>query len=165
MSNATERAIVEWAASTPLHSFVVGSQWVWPTLESLHYIGLAMLFGAVGLYDLRVLGLARAAPLSALQRLLPWGAGGFAINLVTGVMFFTGTPSVYVYNDAFRAKLMLLTLAGLNLIAFYTWVFAGVRSLGAGEDAPLRAKVCAGVSLFAWLGVMTAGRLLTFYRP
>jgi hypothetical protein len=143
----------------------MGTQWTWPILESLHYIGLALLFGAVGLFDLRVLGLAKEAPLSALRRVLPWGAAGFAINLVTGVMFFLGPTETYVFTDAFRAKVLLLGLAGLNLIAFYTWVFKGVRDLGPGADAPLRAKVCAAVSFFAWLGVMTAGRLLTFFRP
>jgi hypothetical protein len=159
------RAVVTWARGTPVHDLVLDHGWVWPALESLHYVGLALLFGAIGLYDLRILGLAKAVPPSALHRLVPWGVAGFAINLVTGAMFFAGAPEQYAYNAAFKAKLAFLTLAGVNVVAFYSWAFAGVRELGPGADAPWRAKLATGVSLLAWIGVMIAGRLLTFYRP
>jgi uncharacterized membrane protein len=159
------RAIVEWAQATWLHDFVVAHGRLWPALECLHYLGLALLFGTVALYDLRVLGLAKAVPISALHRLVPFGVAGFAINAITGSMFFAGAPDQYVYNAAFKAKVALLALAGVNVVVFYSWAFASVRELGQGVDAPGRAKIAAGVSLLAWTGVMVAGRLLTFYRP
>ncbi len=159
------RTIVEWGESTWLHDFVLSDGRIWPVLESLHYLGLALLFGTIVLYDLRILGVARAVPPSALHRLVPFGVAGFAINIATGSMFFSGFPDQYVYNDAFRAKLFFLTLAGLNLALFYGWAYAGVRDLPGGADAPWRAKVATGISLLAWCGVMVAGRLLTFYRP
>lgn len=160
-----QRSIVDAARSTWVHDFVLSDGKIWPVLESLHYVGLALLFGTIVLYDLRVLGLAKAVPPSALHRLVPFGIAGFLINLATGLMFFSGAPDQYVYNAAFRAKLIFFALAGLNVALFYSWAYAGVRNLGAGADAPWRAKVATGISLVAWCGVMVAGRLLTFYRP
>jgi hypothetical protein len=164
VSNAM-RAIVEWAGNTWVHDFVLSDGRIWPVLESLHYIGLALLFGTIVLYDLRILGVAKAVPPSALHKLVPFGLAGFAMNVVTGSMFFSGAPDQYVYNAAFRAKLAFFALAGVNVVLFYGWAYAGVRDLGAGADAPWRAKVATGLSLLAWCGVMVAGRLLTFYRP
>jgi hypothetical protein len=158
-------SFLDWVRATPLSAFVLDHGRIWPVMESLHYIGLALLFGTVALYDLRVLGLAKAAAPSALHRLVPWGVAGFAINLVTGTMFLASQPEQYVYNAAFKFKLALLAIAGLNVLLFYSWAFAGVRNLGPGDDAPWRAKLVTGVSLIAWIGVMVAGRLLTFHRP
>jgi len=48
---------------------------------------------------------------------------------------------------------------------FYTTMFRKVKLLGPGENVPLPARIFGGVSLFLWLGVITFGRLLTFYKP
>jgi hypothetical protein len=154
-----------WARETPLADFVMGRGFIWPILESFHYVGLALLFATVAIYDLRILGLAKAAPPSALHKLVPFGVAGFLINLTTGTMFFVTQPEQYIFNAAFKTKLVLLVIAGANVALFYSWVFAGVRDLGAGADAPWRAKLVTGVSLAAWIGVMIAGRLITFHRP
>lgn len=140
------------------------SAWGWPTVESLHFLGLSLLIGTVGLFDLRMLGVGRGIPMDALHRLVPWGVGGYLTNVTTGFLFVTSAPDQYVYNPAFQVKLALMAVAGLNVLVFYRFTFAGVRESGAG-DAPLRAKVAAGVSLFCWLGVIVCGRLITYFRP
>src|SRR6185503_3969993 len=91
---------------TPMSLFIrVESWWVWPTLESLHFIGMSLLIGTIGAFDLRVLGLARAIPPGALHRLIPWGIGGYLLNLTTGILFFIGNPDQYAFNSAFHFKL------------------------------------------------------------
>src|SRR6266478_2704931 len=84
--------IAPWEAfvrSTWLHAFVVRHEpLVWPLCETLHYLGLSMLLGAVGFFDLRVLGLAKGIPLRAFHRLIPWGIGGYLVNILTGIVFF-----------------------------------------------------------------------------
>ena len=45
--------------------------WAWPVCESLHFIGLCLLFGTVGMFDLRLLGVAKRVPIAALHRLVP----------------------------------------------------------------------------------------------
>lgn len=156
-----------WIRATFLHQFVKDNGvWLWPLLESLHFLGLSLLFATIGVFDLRVLGVGRAIPPGALHRLIPIGIAGFALNAVTGVIFFTGFPEQYFYNAAFWLKGTFMAIAGLNVAAFYlTASFREVKLLPAGADAPFRAKLIAGTSLGAWCAVLICGRLLTFYRP
>jgi hypothetical protein len=154
-----------WVRSTALSAFVIRHGGLWPALETLHYIGLSLLLGTVGLFDLRVLGMARSIAPAALHKLLPWGIGGYALNLLTGFTFFSGYPEQYAYNSAFHFKLAFMTLAGLNVALFYSTAFREVRALPAGATAPLRARVITGISLLSWIAVLVCGRLLTFYRP
>jgi hypothetical protein len=144
---------------------IMNSKWGWPICESLHFLGLSMLIGAIGSFDLRLLGLAKRVPISALHRLIPWGISGYVLNITTGFLFLVSAPDQYIYNPSFHWKVSFMGLAGLNVLAFYSAVFRGVRLLGPGADAPLAAKIIGGTSLFLWTGVIVFGRLLTFFRP
>jgi len=152
--------------STALHAFIrTYEPWLWPFCETLHYLGLSLLIGTVGLFDLRVLGLGRGIPIQAIHRLIPWGIGGYVVNILTGTVFFFGHPDQYFYNNAFRLKFAFMVLAGINVVIFYTSAFREVQDLGPGANAPLRAKIITGVSLGSWVAVLICGRLLTFFRP
>ncbi len=149
---------------TPVTAFM-RTTWGWPAMESLHFIGLALLLGPIVVFDLRLLGVARRVPIATLHHLVPWGVGGFALSVVTGTMFLMTEPDQYVYNPSFHLKMVLLALAGCNALAFY--VLGSKRALapGAGPDAPRVAKAIAIVSLTLWFGIVVCGRLITFYRP
>jgi hypothetical protein len=151
-----------WLKDTQLSSWVTGNRFVWPASETLHFIGLAMLIGCVGALDLRMLGVAKGLPVKSLHRFIPFGIAGFVINLVTGTLFFVGEPSQYIHNISFQLKMLLIVIAGLNVLIFYGTVFRDADSLSAGEDAPFKAKIVATVSITAWLGVMYFGRMLPF---
>jgi uncharacterized membrane protein len=152
-----------WLATTAPSQFVNAHNWVWPICETLHFMGLILLMGNVGLLDLRMLGLLKELPAKPLNRFVRWGIAGFAVNLVTGVVFFVGQPGQYVDNPAFHAKLVFLFLAGLNVLAFYaTGMSRQVEALAAGDDAPPLAKFIAATSLFLWVGVMYFGRMLPY---
>lgn len=155
-------SFANWLKSTPLSSFVVDYFWVWPASETLHFIGLALLVGIVGTIDLRLLGVGKGMSLASLHRLLPWAILGFIINLITGILFFAGDPFQYVHNPAFQMKMLFILLAGMNVLVFYLTVFGKAGKLGAGDDAPMPAKVIAAFSLFLWIGVMYWGRMLPF---
>lgn len=156
-------SLVLWLPTTKLAAFMhVGM--MWPTAESLHFIGLTLLIGTIGAFDLRLLGVGKGIPLAAMHRLIPWGVFGYSINVVTGLSFYTSAPDQYTYNPAFQLKLMFMLIAGLNIVFFYTTSFRRITMLGPGEQAPLPARIVGGVSLVAWMGVITCGRLLTFYR-
>ena len=141
------------------------SAWGWPIAESLHFIGLSLLLGAIGVFDLRLLGVARRIPIVALHRLIPWGLGGFAINAITGSMFLMTEPDQYVYNPSFHFKLLFMACAGLNALMFYLIPYRQIRRLPPGANAPPAARIVAAVSLTMWLAVIVSGRMLTFYRP
>src|SRR5438105_10425450 len=134
-----------WLKSTYL-SHMMHTWWAWPTAESLHFFGLSLLLGTVGLFDLRLLGFAKQIPLVALHRLIPWGIFGYLINVITGISFFVGEPDQYMYNPSFQIKMVFMSLAGMNVLLFYLTMFRRVRTRGPGDDAPLPARIMGGAS-------------------
>lgn len=152
-----------WLSTTWLSHVAKGEPWVWPTCETLHFIGLCFLFGTVGSVDLRLLGVAKQVPFAPLNRLVPWGVAGFGVNIITGIVFFAGDPIQYASNYVFWWKLGGIAIAGLNLFLFFaTGTYRKADSLQAGEDAPRLAKVIALTSLVSWMFVTWAGRMLPF---
>lgn len=143
----------------------MSTAWAWPTIESLHFLGLCLLIGCIGTFDLRLLGVAKRVPIAAMHRLIPFGILGFAINIATGSLFVMTEPDQYIYNPSFHLKLMFLAIAGTNAAMFYLSSFRRVFGPGASLDAPRRAKLIAAISLCAWLAVIVCGRLITFFRP
>jgi len=150
---------------TAVGQFMRESTWAWPMFESLHFIGMSVLAGTIVVFDLRLLGFARAVPVGALHRLIPVGIAGFLLNLATGICFVTGFPDQYLFNAAFRWKVVFIIIAGLNVLFFYTRVFQRLEAMSENTPPPLPARIVGGVSLGAWVGVMAAGRLITFFRP
>ncbi len=141
------------------------NKWWWAFLMDLHFLGLVLLIGAVGALDLRIMGFAKQLPLEPLHRLVPWALTGFGINLVTGLLAFIGMPEFYTLDYAFWVKMLAILLLGVNAAAFYlTGVFVGVKDLGAGEDAPLSAKLVAASSLILWFAVIILGRYIQYYQ-
>jgi hypothetical protein len=155
-------AFAHWLVTTRLSAFVTGYSWVWPASETLHFVGLSLLLGAVGLIDLRMLGVAKRIPFGPLFRLVPWGVLGFAINVATGILFFAGHPEQYVHNIAFQLKMVLILAAGINVVLFNFALFRKTAALGPGADATPGARAVAAASLLLWLGVMYLGRMLPY---
>jgi hypothetical protein len=156
-----------WIRSTWLHAFVVHNEpWVWPLCETLHYLGLSLLLGTVGLFDLRALGMAKGVRLAAIHRLVPWGVAGYAMNVLTGTVFFAGHPDQYFYNDAFRFKALFMMVAGINIAVFYgTAISRDMKAMTPDAPAGPLLRLVAGTSLSMWIAVLVCGRLLTFFRP
>ena len=151
-----------WLATTPLSKFLQDQHaYAFATLETLHLIGMTLVLGAIGAFDLRVLGLANAIPPAALHRLIPWGVAGFLLNLATGTLFVIAHPHQYLFDPAFRVKLLLMLLAGLNVVAFYGTAFDELKAVPAGTAPPLRSRVITGISLTAWVGVLVCGALVS----
>lgn len=164
MSSLQVWLVTTLARDTPV-SDLMRTAWAWPIAESLHFLGLCLLIGTVGTFDLRLLGVAKRVPIAALHRLIPWGILGFALNATTGLMFILTDPDQYIYNAAFHLKVLFLGVAGLNASAFYLTSYRQVFASGATLVAPRRARLIAAVSLCMWVGVIVCGRMITFYRP
>ena len=151
--------------TSPPGVWVRHSVWGWPVLESLHFMGMSVLIGTIGLFDLRLLGFARGVPYASLHRLIPLGIGAYVLNMCTGFVFLSGMPDQYLWNPAFRFKVAFMVVAGLNVVFFYTRVFRRLEQLAPDTPPPFGARLAGAVSLTMWIGVMSAGRLLTFFRP
>ena len=107
-------AFVTWLQATPLSQAIVYHTWIWPACETLHFIGLALIIGIVGFFDLRLIGFFKRIPVNAARDLMPFAIAGFVLNLVTGVIFLIGHPEQYAHNIAWWYKVGSLALAGLN---------------------------------------------------
>jgi hypothetical protein len=141
--------------------FIRDFAWSWPALEAAHFMGMAVLFGVVLLTCVRVLGLARNVAFPAMHRLLPLGALGVFINVVTGMAFFIADSSRYVAMDAFPIKITALMIGGVAML--YFTIFDDVWKLKAGEDASMASKVMAVITVASWVGVIAFGRLLPYF--
>ena len=149
-----------WITANALGLMMTDRTWLWPASESLHFIGMWLLFGIVLITNLRMVGMFRMWSFSAVHRLLPWAALGFAVNTITGMGFVTAAPHMYVENISFLWKIGFLMLAGVNLL--YATVFEGPWHVESGQDSPLRVKLMGASAIVSWLGVMYFGRMLPF---
>ena len=155
-------ALGNFLGHSPLNHFMITVGPAFPTCETLHFIGLSLLFGSLLLVDLRAMGFFKEMPLIALHRLVPLAIAGFAINLVTGVLFVAYDPPTYFGNSAFLWKMVLVGLAGVNALAFEFAVFRPLVAGNAAIEQGMLIKVLAALSLLLWSGVLIAGRLIPF---
>ena len=162
------RYILRWPS---VETWFAHNAWAWPLCEVSHFVGIILLVGIVGMFDLRLLGFAKSVPISSLRRLLPWAVLGSVLAFVSGLLFVMGVYAnveihpyiILVSNIYLQLKLIFLAILGLNLAAFYlTGASRAVDDLGPGQDAPAGAKVIGAVSLFFWLATIYVGRLIVW---
>jgi len=149
-------------AITFAENIITGNNWAWPAMEAAHFIGLALIFGTVLVVALRVLGVAKdRVSYASVHRMLPLGAAGLIVNVVTGMFFFIGDSGRYVAMDGFPPKIIWLMIGGFAMIYFTS--FDGPWKLKAGDDASILSKAAAVLILGSWAGVIIFGRLLPYY--
>jgi uncharacterized membrane protein len=156
--------ICTWLENSSLAVAIAESEWLFPTIETVHVLSLTMVFGSIAMLDLRLLGLAnRTSGVRQLsEEILPWTWTAFVIAAISGVLMFISAATKYFDNIPFRIKILLLALAGLNMAVFQT---TGYRSVAAWNDdvkTPRAARIAAGVSMALWIGVVFAGRWIGF---
>ena len=139
--------------------------WLWPLCESLHFLGLILLIGAAGFFDLRLMGFMRGVSLRSAKKFVPWAMVGFAVNLMTGLIFFISQPQQYATNLSMWLKVLFLLIAGINAMLFETSFSDRLMALDAGADTPVSAKVIGAVSLLSWFAVLYFGRMLPYLDP
>jgi len=143
----------------------VDAWWVGPLCETLHGIGTAVFVGIVALVNLRVLGVARELPLGPLRRLLPWAAGAFLVQTLTGVTIMSRDWPSYTHNVAFWLKMLCLVLVALAAgLSRATGLSRVEEAVGAGADAPPASRVRAVIALLLWIGVLYWGRMMPFFQ-
>ena len=145
-------------------------QWLWlyPSVEIVHIVGIALLFGSVAVLDLRLLGLSRHIPVRTLARhVLPWTAASFVLIVPSGLAMFTAHATEFIQSDVFVLKLMLILAAGLNAALFHAVTFRTADVWDSEEmrklPPPPSARLAGAVSLLVWIAVIACGRLLAYF--
>ncbi|HYM34960.1 MAG TPA: DUF6644 family protein, partial [Steroidobacteraceae bacterium] len=119
--------------------------------------------GSIAMADLRLIGLSRQLPITLTARhLLPWTWIGFTLVVISGLSMFCGFATDYYVNTAFRIKLILIFLAGVNAALFHLRVYKNVASWNENAPSPTTARVFAIISIVLWFSVITAGRLIAY---
>jgi len=156
--------MLEWLQRTAVAVSIRDSLYTFPVLESIHVVGLALVFGTIAILDLRLLGVASTdRPVSRLMAdLLKWTWAAFAVTALTGGLMFSTNALVYFHNTFFRAKMILLVLAGLNMLVFELTARKTIDRWDRASTTPSSAKVVATISLVIWIGVIVAGRVIGF---
>lgn len=140
------------------------SLYLFPLIESVHVIGLTMVFGTILLIDLRLLGLASTErPFTAVAAdVLRWTWLAFAVTATTGALMFITNASTYYHSAYFRAKMTLLALSGLNMLVFELTAGRSVHTWDRDTKAPAAGRAVAVLSLVMWIGVIVLGRWVGF---
>jgi len=160
-------SFLAWLHDTTFGTVMRESIWAEPIVETVHVLTLAVFLGFVLLLDLRLLDLAlRRQRVSELFRQLNPGLfGGFAVMVVTGLMLFSGDPLAFYSTLFFKLKMVMLVLAGVNVLVFNATVGRRLAQWDSEAHTPWGAKAAGLVSLVLWVAIVAAGRGIAYALP
>ncbi|MYH69242.1 MAG: DUF2214 domain-containing protein [Gammaproteobacteria bacterium] len=151
-----------WLQDSALGTWVAGSIWGYPIVLACHALGMAVVAGTVTMICIRILGFARAVPLTLFARLSAIAWAGLVLNIVTGLALFSGDPVKFFYHPVFWIKISLITMGAVLLWLVVRALRNAAAMPEAGPDTPAGAKLVAGCSLAFWAGAIIAGRLIAY---
>lgn len=144
--------------AAPIAEWMRLSSWAYPTVNTLHVIGIALLFGAIVPLDLRLIGWrgSETQLLSLSRLLLPCAIAGFLLAAASGALLFTTDARQYAASPLFQIKLASIGAALLNALM--------LRAVDwrAGSARPARLRFAAGLSILLWIGVIGLGRWIAY---
>jgi hypothetical protein len=148
---------LRWLVNSPWSHWINTYEWIFPAIQSVHFIGFAVSIGSIAIVDLRLLGfgMRRQPPAELAADLDRWTLLGIAMMLVTGFLMFSTDAVTYHNNPSFQFKMTFLMVALVFQFTIHRWA---VRP----GTAPVAAKLIAGASLLLWTTVLAAGRMIAF---
>jgi hypothetical protein len=158
---------LHWLHDTHFSIYMRESLWAEPVVESVHVLTLTLFIGFSVMLDMRLLGVSwRRKPASLLlKQLNPWLGLGFAIMVITGVLLFCGDPVRVYATIFFKAKMVMIVLAGLNVLIFNATLGRRVAEWDLSPRTPGGAKFAAIVGLVLWVAIVAAGRAIAYALP
>ncbi|MGD0957322.1 MAG: DUF6644 family protein [Candidatus Acidiferrales bacterium] len=156
----------QWLEATSVGAAIRDSSWLFPVIESIHVLGIVVLVGATGLFDLRLLGggfLRHQRASQVAKQVMPWVWSSFAVMFVTGVLMFSSEATKCYTSWFFRIKLGLLLLTGLNAFIFQFGTYRQIANWDEARVTPAAARATAWVSLLLWVFIVFAGRGIAYY--
>ncbi len=151
-------SLFTWIESWGISVAIRDSSWLFPAVEAVHLLGLALIGGAVLIVDLRLMGLAlRDHPLASLAHEAErWGIVSLVIALPTGFLLFASEAVKCYEHAAFWFKMGSLVLALLFMFTVRR------RVTRAGQAKALTQRLVGLTSLLLWTGVGVGGRWIGF---
>lgn len=150
----------EWCEQLWLGQAIIGSNWLFPVIESVHLLGLSVLGGAILVVDMRLLGLGlKNHPVIELARdARPWLIGALVVMFATGIPLFLSEPIKLYYSQPFWNKMAALALG----LVFTFTIRARVTETESVRNTARRQAVVGALSLALWFTVAASGRWIGF---
>jgi hypothetical protein len=160
----TLESLLQSLYATGLAAQIRENEFAFPCIESVHVLAITLVVGSIAVLDLRLLGWASrdrlVSRLSAEVLPVTWSAFGVAV--LSGSLLFASNAPKYLENPFFRGKLVLLALAGLNMLLFQLVVGRDLATWDGAAVPPRAARIAAALSLTLWTLVVAAGRWIGF---
>jgi hypothetical protein len=151
-------------AETAIGTLIRESDNLFSVIETVHVLGIVLTTGTIAIADLRILGilLKRHSAHAVLEPLIKIAWLGFALMVSTGLLLFWSEADKLYFNPAFRLKLLLLLLAGVNQWMFHRAYNPRITAGNSPYVAPRRARLGAILSLALWSGIIMLGRAIAY---
>jgi Co/Zn/Cd efflux system component len=154
--------LLDWLESSAVARIVQESIWGYPIVLSAHAVGMAVLVGILLMINFRILGFASRIPVSSLRTMLRVALLGLVVNVVSGTILFMANADAFYESNPFRIKVLLLIVGSSLLFVLARRVFGSTATAESGEMES-STRIMAGVSVFIWVGVIVAGRLIAYW--
>jgi len=157
-------ALMEWVQSTLLAVFIHQTKWAFTTIEVVHVLAISLVIGSIAIIDLRLLGVASTKrPFTRLaQDILPITWTAFGLAAVSGSLLFISQAAAYFTTTTFWIKMLIMALAGINMLIFEFNTVRGVQEWDLKSSPPPGARLAGGISITCWLLVFVFGRWTGF---
>lgn len=162
-----KQTVMEWAqwiGSSRLTNWIAVHEWVVPLSQSLHIMGVAVVFTCALLISFRLLGIGRSSRsvVQLVETLVPWMYRGLALLVLTGAIQVTAEPAREFVGDIFWYKMLMIAL----VVPLTIWFARSVRRRAEIWDSraspPVSAKLFGAVSLILWVGIIFCGRFIAY---
>jgi hypothetical protein len=153
-----------WLAGTPMSVWIQSNFWAIPTLQTIHILAIAAVFGSVFMINLRILELAgRARTMTwTAQRFLPWVWWGVLVLAVTGVLLIIGEPQRELLNPAYWIKMGLVVVALIVSLWFQATVRRNIAFWETSHGKRVAIRICAVAVIALWTAIIVLGRWIAY---
>jgi hypothetical protein len=155
-----------WLEGSALGHFVRESgRWTYAIVNLVHVFGIALLFGAITMLDLKLLGAWRTIPAHVLARpVVPIASLGLTLALLSGVTLLSAQATEYVSNPFLYIKFVAIAFGIANVAAFHSsTVWRQIESAEDSRQGRRRLAVGGAVSMLCWMLAITAGRMIAYW--
>lgn len=154
----------EWLQGTGLSVWIQATGWVIPTLQSIHIVTIGVVFIAILITVLRILGRVHAEePLERVwNRYSPWLWYGLIVMTFTGVLLVIGEPLREFTAISFWMKMVLLAIAVVSAIVFGRRFVPAAINVSPGERFPSSTRAAAIATVVLWLAIIFLGRAIAY---
>ena len=156
--------ILQWINDLPFSENVRSTVWMFPALETIHVVAIVFVFGSIARLDMRLMGLVwRRRPVTEVAaEMLPWTWTSFVIAAIFGLLLWSSKPIEYFAIAFFDVKMILILLAGVNMLYFQFVTFKDVAVWDRHPIPPTVVRVQGALSMACWVSVLICGRFIGF---